>query len=664
MESMNNNSVHKIETIVKCITYLVGVLSFFSIVKEIDVLYSIVFGILFVISIHFEYRQSFRIPRWLLTSLSIAIVIFTLYRLDMQDLVTQMLETLLILLAIKLLEEKKVRDYMQIYAVALLLLSGSGLLSLNITFFAFYFILILLLTIAAILLTYYAQDHDLVLPGAVIMKIVTKSLLIPLLAIPLTFVMFVILPRTQYPLLNFLNRPDKARTGFTDQVRLGAVSDIQEDSTVVLRANMEKIDENELYWRGIVLEYFDGKGWVSLKKQPAPRTFPGRLTGKTVRQTIYLEPYGNTYLFALDRPVFLAGQNIRRSHDLTYSSSGYIDSRLKYDAISVLGDSISGDDVDEERYLQIPLNLSSRIKKLAKELASPGNQEKTIQSVFSYLKNGGFAYSLKDLPVSRNPLEDFLFETKLGNCEFFASALAVMLRLNGIPARLVGGYRGGYYNDVGQYYLVPQKYAHAWVEAYVKPRGWVRLDPTPTVFEGPAALASGISFQKFTVLMDTLNYYWYVLVINYNLEKQFSVLLKLRAELRRPSVKFAVHRDTVLMWLSILLITAGAIVTARILMKNRLKPPEAKVLEAFLKKMERKGYPKKTSQGLEEYVQHIQDETARKQAHRFVQEFEVRYFKDIEFDKQFIRRLKAAIRDIDAKPLPIKSVLTYLYIRK
>jgi transglutaminase-like putative cysteine protease len=637
---MNINRSLRIETIVIYITYLISILSFLSVVKEIDVLYSIVFSVLLAISLYFEYRRSFRIPRWLLTALSLAIVIFALYRLDMQDLVTQMLEALLILLAIKLLEEKKVRDYMQIDAITLLLLSGSALLSLNIMFFAYYCILILLLTISAILLTYYAQDPHLVLPGTIIIKIVTKSLLIPLLAIPLTLLMFVVLPRTQYPLLNFLNRPDKARTGFTDQVRLGAVSNIQEDSTIVLRANMEKIDEHELYWRGIVLEYFDGKGWVSMKKQSAPRSFPGRISGKTVRQTIYLEPYSNTYLFSLDRPVFVAGHNIKRSHDLTYSSSGSIDTRLKYDAISLLGESIAEDEMDGERYLQIPKNISPRIRKLANELAAPGNQEKTVQSVLGYLKNGSFSYSLKNLPVSANPLYDFLFENKSGNCEFFASALAVMLRLNGIPARLVGGYRGGYYNDVGQYYLVPQKYAHAWVEAYVLPRGWIRLDPTPVMFEGPPSLASGISFQRFTILMDTLNYYWYVLVINYNLEKQFSMVLKVRSELKRPSLRLTIQKYGTLKWLGILLLISGAGAILYYCIEKSLTPPEKKILTLFLKKMEHHGYKKKPSQGLQEFLQTVRDESTAQAAVIFVERFQEIYFHDKAFSQADIRELK------------------------
>ena len=643
---MNNNRIFRIETIVIFITYMVGALAFLSVVKEIEALYSIVFCLLFAISLYFEYRRSFRIPRWLLTTLSLAIVVFAIYRLDMQELVTQLLEALLILLAIKLLEEKKVRDYMQIYAITLLLLSGSGLLSLNLIFFAFYCVLILLLTIAAILLTYYAQDPGLVLPVNTITKIVTKSLLIPLLAIPLTFLMFVILPRTPYPLLNFLNRPDKARTGFTDQVRLGAVSDIQEDSTVVLRANMERIDEKDLYWRGIVLEYFDGKSWVTMKKQPAPRSFPGQLSGRGIRQTVYLEPYGNTYLFSLDRPVFVAGQNIKRSQDLTYSSTGHIDTRLKYDAVSVLGDSIWEADIDEEKYLQIPKNLSPRIKKLANDMNVVDSKDKTLQTIFNYLRSNTFTYSLKGLPVSKNPLEDFLFETKSGNCEFFASALAVMLRLNNIPARLVGGYRGGYYNDVGQYYLVPQKYAHAWVEAYVKPKGWIRLDPTPAMFDSPASLASAVSFEKFTILMDTLNYYWYVLVINYNLEKQFSILLKVRSELRRPNMGLTFHRDTVLKWLAILVLVAGAGFALRVFIKNRAISSEQKVLALFLKKMEKKGYHKKTSQGLEEFIPTITNEKVKEGALLFISEFEKLYFKDTHFDSKIVSRLKAIVKQI------------------
>jgi hypothetical protein len=274
------------------------------------------------------------------------------------------------------------------------------------------------------------------------------------------------------------------------------------------------------------------------------------------------------------------------------------------------------------------------------------SKDKTVQTIFNYLRSNAFTYSLKGLPISKNPLEDFLFETKSGNCEFFASALAVMLRLNNIPARLVGGYRGGHYNDVGQYYLVPQKYAHAWVEAYIKPKGWIRLDPTPSMLDTAASLASGVSFEKFTILIDTLNYYWYVLVINYNLEKQFSILLKLRSELRRPRLNVTFQRDIILKWMAILLIMAGTVVALYIIIKERLKPAEQKLLASFLIRMEKHGYQKKASQGLEEFAQTVGDERISQAASLFARRFQEIYFQDRVFTRTDIQDLKRIIFSI------------------
>jgi hypothetical protein len=303
------------------------------------------------------------------------------------------------------------------------------------------------------------------------------------------------------------------------------------------------------------------------------------------------------------------------------------------------------DVIDKARYLQIPRDLSPKITKLAKGFATESH-DKTIQAIVNYLRNDAFSYSLKTLPLSKNPLEEFLFETKSGNCEFFASALAVLLRVNGIPARLVGGYRGGYFNDVGQYYLVPQKYAHAWVEAYSMPKGWVRLDPTPAILNSSASLVSGVSFHKFSILMDTLNYYWYAIVINYNLEKQFSLVLKLRSKLRRPHISLSFKRDIVLQWFAILLIMAGTGVAVSVIIKHRSKPPDQKVLASFLKKMRKLGYQKKASQGLEEFVKTVGDERTRRSALVFAQRFQEIYFRDKVFTKSDIRNLRRLIFSI------------------
>ncbi len=148
--------------------------------------------------------------------------------------------------------------------------------------------------------------------------------------------------------------------------------------------------------------------------------------------------------------------------------------------------------------------------------------------------------------------------------------------------------------------------------------------------------------------MDTLNYYWYVLVINYNLEKQFSIVLKLRSELRNPHMGLAFQRDKTLKWLTILLIIVGIGISVRVFTKNDVKSPEQKILASFLKKMKKLGYQKKASQGLEEFVSDIKDETIKESAGMFVREFENRYFKDMAFDRQYIQRLKSTIKAIGA----------------
>jgi protein-glutamine gamma-glutamyltransferase len=632
----------KVETVVLSITYFVGAVIFVPVATQIRPAYSVWFLSLFLASVISDYNRRFYLPRWLLTVISLAAIGFAFYRLNVNDLATQMLETLIVLLGIKFLEKKKVRDYMQIYAICLLLLSSLGLLSLSVTFLTYYLLLILLMTVSAVLLTYFAEDPDLAFPKETVFKIVSKSLLIPLLAIPLTMLMFVILPRTQYPLFSFLNRSDKARVGFTDRVRLGGVSRIQEDAGAIMRVSMEEMDEQQLYWRGIVFEQFDGTAWGVSHKIGSASSRPS-LRGKTVRQTIYLEPYGNIYLFCLDKPVFVSAKSLREYDTLTFVAPGHIETRLRYDVISVPSARIDQEDIDGERYLQVPSNLPVRVVKLVDSLVSGSGTDKDIQSLVRFLAGGDYRYSLTNLPVTDNPLETFLFETKRGNCEYFASALAVMLRIAGIPSRLVGGYKGGYYNRVGKYYLIPQNNAHVWVEAYTKSAGWSRLDPTPARAEGATALGTDSPFLKLRVFMDTANYYWYVFVINYNIERQFSLFLKVRSGLRKPSLKMSVTNRQLIIFFMIITALAGLILGLRAALVRRRVPREKRLLMSFLKRLENHGYQKTPGQGLEEFTSRIEDGGLRQRASAFVSEFQETYFKDQPFDGERLRRLKGIV---------------------
>jgi len=638
----------RITSIVKGLTYLIGMLSFAAICTHVNTMYALFFLSMFVFSLYLEFKEIV-ISRWILTAFSIAIIAFFLSIIDMNDFVTQMMEALLMLLGIKLLEQKQVRDYMQIYTISLFLLSGLGLLAPGIIFVVYVLLFILLLSIAFIFLTYLAQDPNLEFTHQTVKKMVLKCLWIPLLAIPLSVIMFVILPRSQYPLLDFLNRPDKAKTGFTDNVRLGEVSGIQEDTSIIFRAAMEKMQEKDLYWRGITLDYFDGISWKGTARKPYIESISGkpRINGRNVKQTIYLEPYHNSYYFGLDKPLFVAQRRVKKFADFTFTAPLDIERKIRYEVTSGLSDAIYEEQIDENMYLQISERMSQNITTLTKTLMVHNNREKTIANIFRYLNDGQYRYSLQGLPVTKAPLEDFLFTSKYGNCEYFASALSVMLRVAGIPSRMVGGYRGGYYNEVGKYYLVPQKNAHVWVEAFVPQRGWVRLDPTPASLDIFASSQKGSLFLKMRIFFDTINYYWNTIVINYNLEKQLSIARTVARGLKKPSLHSSVQkRELVISVIVIAVAVFGAFVIKSLLLNRRTE--EIRILSRFLWSMERAGYKKTSSQGLEEFVSFIEEEKLKAMAYDFVFHFEKIFYKDKKLDRLDIKKLKSIIEDIEA----------------
>ncbi len=635
----------KVRTVVNIFTYLTGILCITALAGQIPFVYPLLLLAAMGLSVYLDTKKIY-IPRWLLAVLSVAVLLYFLIQLDMQDLIGHITEILFVLMGIKFLEHKEFRDYMQIYALALFVLAGLGLMTLGMAFIAYLLLFFVLLCLSLIFLTFYSQDPELELTNQTIRIMITKSLWIPVLAIPLSGLMFVILPRTSYPILTFLNRPDKARTGFTDNVRLGQVSDIQEDERVIFRATMEKIDESRLYWRGITLDYFDGTSWRGTRKHyhsPANSVTP---VGRRVNQTIYLEPYENSSLFALDKPVHIDLRAVRRYDDFSFGMPSYIEKRVRYTVFSIISDTIPEDAVDTGKYLQLPAGLSARIVSLAKSLAVKNDKGATARNIMSHLHSDKYKYTLKGLARSKNPLESFLFDSRSGNCEYFASAMAVLLRIDNIPSRLVGGYLGGYYNEMGNYYLIPQKNAHVWVEAYVDGRGWVRFDPTPAT---PEAFSSGYGqgvFLKLQLFLDTINYYWYGIVLTYNLERQLSITRSIFSEFKKPSFSFAFLKSRAARYTGIGLIIVILVIVIGVLARSA-NPREIAVLNRFLRKLKGMGYQKDEFEGLEEFAMRIPDENIQKISLEFVRNFESIYYADRPFMAEDLRRLENIMERID-----------------
>lgn len=565
--------------------------------------------------IYLDAKRWYPIPRRLLNLIALLTVVGAAVKINTQDPLPQIMEVVLLLCSIKLLEEKRFRDYMQIYLLCLFSFAGAAFFTLSIRFLLYFLLLFFLISTSAIFLTVVSFSRDENLNRRTGLKVLSFSLLVPLSALPLAVIIFVILPRPQEPIFSFLQRKG-AVSGFSDKVLLGEVSRIQSTDTTVMRVKVRKLPEEYLYWRGITLEYFDGRIWKRETRRIKRSTYT--TYRDAVRQEIYLEPYGEEYLFALDTPLTVRAPKVRFLSDYTFKLTHPVLKKMHYKAVSY--PQIRPQDIPDGRYLQLPPNLPENVKVLAKKLCAK-NAESSVKNVLSYFQKN-FTHTLTGLPSSEEPLKEFL-ELKRGNCEFFASAAAVILRMCGIPARLVAGFRGGEYNELGGYYRISQKQAHVWVEAYEKGTGWVRVDPTPRA-RTEAKRSSLLS--RIRKAADLINYYWVMFVVNYDLQTQLSLLKKVRISLRRMKGIARIRKNKALkmhgLRVSALLATVLAITL--LVLKGLLhkEPEEKRLVRKFLTRMEKLGYKKRESEGLEEFARRIPEKRMREKALTFAKEVE------------------------------------------
>jgi hypothetical protein len=279
------------------------------------------------------------------------------------------------------------------------------------------------------------------------------------------------------------------------------------------------------------------------------------------------------------------------------------------------------------------------------------NDQEKIDEVLNFLGSSEFSYSLEGLPNTSNALEEFIFVNKKGNCEYFAAAMGVMLRMAGVPARLVAGYRGGVYNEAGGYYIVQEQNAHVWVEAWSEEaEAWTRYDPTPMGMGAGFGLSA---YDTFEMYLDLLDYQWSKLVVNYSWESQIELAQNLREIIRNPNASLTPTRDGFRRLGSALSapagIFAGLTACAALFyllrgLKNRR--PEITLLRNFSRAMGRYGYRRHESEGLSEFLARVDDAKLRLLALPFVRNFEKHYYKDLPLDAAASRYLQGQIDKI------------------
>ncbi len=481
-----------------------------------------------------------RYQRYFLGSLAatlLALVAFIVYgmRLSLIQVVEPMVNLLVLLLAIRLLTPKTPRTYLQIFVLAIFALAGSSLLSLGPLFFPVLVFQLFSVSAGLMLLTFHASDSQLRFSLANLRSFFTVSLLLPVASLILMLVFFAVLPRTPYPLWNVLNSASSAVSGFSDKVRPGAFAGNASSSTLVFRVESQPLGGEDLYWRGLVLNVLEGNIWqrVAPPAQERSRLSGGRL----IEQVVYPEARQDPYLFALDPTGEVSGLRVRSSADLVHQQVGSRRKTGSYRTLASLGGELEAEGVDRQFYLQLPPVISPRIRATATELAAAESSVADIISATeAFFRHQQLVYATSDLPGPDRPLEEFLFESKRGYCEFFASSFAVLLRLQAVPARLVGGYHGGIRNDLAGYYSIREDMAHVWVEA-LDEGSWRRIDPSRLASNAATASFSrtGDSGNWGRNLLDTVDYYWTRLVISYDLNQQVEVLREGVFKLRRFS---------------------------------------------------------------------------------------------------------------------------------
>jgi len=538
-----------------------------------------------VVGLWHDSRGRWQLKPWMQNVVIVPVFVYYALQFGRANLIQPVISILAIMLAVRLGGEKTVRHSTQIYALSLFCLASSTLFDLSPAFLAYLGFLLLMVPLALVLLTFQNQDAAMTVSTPELKKILISALMLPVLALPLLLIFFPILPRTQFPLWHFLTPPASRSTGFTESVEPGIQSSITISRALVFRAEMEHLVQAQLYWRGTVLNLTDGNKWTRMRRIPSERS---AFSGKLVRQTIYPEPTSVRVLIALDRPAVLSRQRITQFTDGVFELNGSTGRRLSYTADSE-PDGITAQRavIDRLFYLQLPKHLPARLKALAADIVRRGKDDRArVELLENHFRSGGYHYSTRDLATGDKALERFIFETKRGHCEFFASSFALLLRAAGVPCRLVGGYFGGEYNEFGGYYIVTDAQAHVWVEVYIEGTGWVRVDPSAfatnagDVWKAPGSRSLKL---RITLFLDSLNYAWNRSVISYDFEQQMNIARNVGSRLQLIDPSKTVRVVVPYVFAGFLCVALFFVIRRSPLLLSR----EQRILHRFLKTVER-----------------------------------------------------------------------------
>ena len=484
------------------------------------------------------------------------------YFLLSRDFLAATVHLLFFLAVMKILTAKSNRDYLYTAVIAFLELLAAAILSINLNFFLF-LALYLLFAIAALTSgeirrsigrsTVTARGGS----KSFYARLSLLSALVTLGILTLTAGLFFILPRTAEAALSRLLAHGVFLPGFSNQVNLGDIGEIQTSSRPMMHIRMESAQAvGPMKWRGAALIDFDGKRWTNPSRKPeiipvenghvvlAPPGLPP--PGRRINYHVELEALENDTLFFAGTPEILdlRAPVLYRSETSSFRLGHAVPQGFPYDVYSLLDDPPERAPVlypppvlrlaEREVYLQLPA-LDSRIGELARSFAAGGAGDLArARAIERHLRSAyGYTLELPDREVA-DPLANFLFVRRKGHCEYFASSMAVMLRSLGIPSRLATGFQSGLYNPVSELWLVRASDAHSWVEAWIPGYGWTTFDPTPA---DPSA--NGLALlTRLALYLDAAETFWQEWVVTYDLARQGTLAYHMELGAQRAGIRW------------------------------------------------------------------------------------------------------------------------------
>jgi len=492
------------------------------------------------------WRGRGRFPHWAIRALLVLValgIVLTGYRAGAG--ISTTVGLLIAGFSLKLIELHRRRDALVMLYVAIMVGATTFLFDQSI-WTALYVLFSLLVIITTLLTLYSTKEMSFWQPLKT-----TGWLALP--ALPLMVVLFLVMPRLG-AFWEVRLDPATARTGLSDSMSPGDITQLLRSAQVAFRVSFSDAqpEQTSLYWRAIVLPDFDGRRWynrVGQTSSATPRDTADSAPG-VLSYELILEPNQKKWVPVLETVVGSPAP-LRRLSDATLVAQQKQLLRQQYTLQSLPGLALNQPSLpDAERYLRLPAG-NPKARELVEQWTDSGLSAESIIEQILQRYTDSFIYTLQPPALGKDSVDAFLFETQKGFCGHFASATTYLLRLAGIPARVVTGFQGGEYNPFENYFTVRQYDAHAWLEAWIEGRGWVRIDPTAAVaperversadqafagqpgFLGERPLSAlsgqGSVLGSLRLRWEALNYGWQRWVLNYH-HQQAGLLQNLLGE--------------------------------------------------------------------------------------------------------------------------------------